>query len=527
MNPMKTCPPPVPRAIALCLFLSPATLLGDGSDDFNDNSKDSSKWGPTASEGNGALAEAGQKLRYTCGTGTIGDDANWPWNATRFPYNADWEMRIDCHNSSNPVAPAQINSMGFTLESPLSANTFVYHEFYNSAFGVGSTQRTGFNADMTVGGASVGGEDSGEQFITDGALRLRWNSATRVLTCEHDTNPADGYQWILLATFGLDGAGGTHNADWGMADGDQFFMSVYGYSTLMSVPAGQMTLDNFNETGGVAPGGGVRPEPVGSFPFVFNTGNPLLTRIASITGNYKGVTPTAAARNFDLDIAQDESGKLVALGTVDGIADASGAPDVGGSVGAVKTVNGEPVAQIKGSFKGSRDGESASVSGTLSGPVEVDGSGAVPAIGGTGSYQSKVAGVPFSGKNVPVRIDAPEGTDEGLKQDWSLQLVLAAKTIGGKEKIVASATLVLPDGDTLVFPEKAVKYSPAKGYKLTFKKGTNTTANPDKIDPKTTILLSGLKFAKTGDAWVPDAGTITYQFLGQKGVANLMEFIAP
>lgn len=524
---MKPIPPLPRRAIALCLLLVPAVLLGDGADDFNDNSKDTSKWGPNDFEGNGVLAEAGQKLRYTCGTGTVEDDAEWPWNATRFPYNADWEMQIDCHNSTSPVAPAQVNSMGITLESPLAANTSVYHELYNSALGIGTSERTGFNSEMTVGGVNAGGEDSGELFITDGAIRLRWNSTTKVLTCEHDNNPADGYQWIVLSTFGLDGAGGTHNADWGMADTDQFFMTVYGYSALMSVPAGQMTLDNFSETGGVASGGGVRPEPVGDFVFIANTGDPFITRIASIIGSFQGVTPTATARNFDVDVAQDESGKLMVMGTVDGIANPDGTPDVGGSVGAVKTVNDEPVAEIKGKFNGLRDGDSASVSGTLSGPVEVDDSGAVPTIGGTGSYKSKVAGVPFSGKNVPVQIEAPEGTDQGLKQDWSLQLVLAAKTIGGKEKIVASATLVLPNGDTIVYPEKAVKYSQTSGYKLTFKKGTNTTANPDRIDAKSTILLTGLKFVKVGDAWKPDAGTITYQFLGQKGVENLMDFVAP
>lgn len=524
---MKPVPPLHRPALALCLLLAPAVLLGDGADDFNDNSKDTSKWGPNHFAGNGVLAETGQKLQYTCGTGTVEDEASWPWNATRFPYNADWEMQIDCHNSTDPVGPAQVNSMGITLESPLAADTYLYHELYNSAIGGGASASKGFNADMTVGGISAGGEDSGELPVTDGAIRLRWNSSTKVLTCEHDNNPADGYQWIVLSTFGLDGAGGTHNGDWGMSDTDQFFMTVYGYSALMSVPAGQMTLDRFSETGGVLSGGGIRPEPVGTFPFIFNTGNPALTRIASIIGSFQGVTPTATARHFDLDVAQDESGKLMVMGTVDGITNPDGTPDVGGSVGSVKTLNGEPVAQIKGKFNGLRDGDAASVSGTLSGPVKVDESGAVPTIGGTGSYQSKVAGVPFSGKNVPVQIEAPEGTGEGLRQDWSMQLVLAPKTIGGKERIVSSATLLLPNGDTIVFPEKAVKYSRTSGYKLTFKKGTNTTANPDKTDAKTTILLTGLKFVKNGENWEPVEGTITYQFLGQKGVENLMDFVAP
>ena len=150
-----------------------------------------------------------------------------------------------------------------------------------------------------------------------------------------------------------------------------------------------------------------------------------------------------------------------------------------------------------------------------------------PVIGGTGSYKSKVAGVPFSGKNVPVQIDEPQGTDQSLQVDWSLQLLLAVKTVKGKERIVASATLVLPNGDTIQFPEKAVKYSQTAGYKLSFKKGTNTTAKPDVVDAKSSVTLTGLKFVKNGDVWEPTAGTIAYKFLGQSGTENLLDFVAP
>ena len=51
--------------------------------------------------------------------------------------------------------------------------------------------------------------------------------------------------------------------------------------------------------------------------------------------------------------------------------------------------------------------------------------------------------------------------------------------------------------------------------------------DPDVIDSKTSISLKGLKFQKQGDDWIPTAGTITYSFLGQKGVEDLQQFLSP
>jgi hypothetical protein len=513
----------IPWAALLCGPLLSPSAWADGADNFDGNSKNPLNWGTDDVSGNGSMNDAGPQLGYSCSSGTLQDQVDRPWVRTGFPYNANWEMQIETFNGSFTSGLLQVNSMGITILSPLSGSNFVYHEIYNSFGNVGA------NARMYVNDVSVGGNDSSSLGINFAALRLRWDSVTKVLTCDYDTNPTDGFQWIELASFGLAGSGGASaDADWGMADSDQFFMSIYGYSAFMPVPAGQMTFDNFSETGGVTPSGGPRPEPTGSFPFVFPTGNDLITRIISLTGNYQGISPTTAQRAYSIDVAQDESGKIAAMGTIEGIEDKTGSSQLTANVGSVKTVDAEPVATLKVGFQGALDDTDVTYKASATIPAElVDLGGGEMGVMGSGSYKAKLGGVPFAGSNVPVDLVAPPGSEDNLKEEWSLQLDLAAKIVKGKERIVASAILVRPDGDVIEFPEKAVKYSQATGYKLSFKKGTNTTANPDVIDAKTTILLTGLKFVKVGDAWEPEAGTITYQFLGQKGVENLMEFVAP
>jgi hypothetical protein len=536
---MKTTSPGIGRLVAACLplLLAPAAHA-DSSDNFSGPSKNTSYWGPDDINNNGALAQGGGMLRYSCANGTDEDLAEWPAIAIRLPYNADWEMQLDCHNTSAPVAPFQVNSMGFTLESPLDDHTDVYLEFYNSA--LGGPARTGFNADMQVNDVQLGGGDSGGPQGNDGAIRFHWTASTELLRAYYDLDLSDGYQWVELGTFGLGAGGGGSltNGNWGMSPTDQFFFSLYGYSSFMSVTAGQMTADNFSETGGIS-SGGTRPEPTGSFDFAFPTANPLLTRIASLIGNYQGISPVAPLRPYNLDVAQDESGKIMAMGTVNGVQDSSGDSDLALSLGRVRTVNEEPVAEVKSSFKGTADGMAATFKSNGTFPVElvavtsapISTTGTVAAgplgVAGTATYSGKANGIPFSGKNEPLEFEAPPGSESNLVLDWSLQLDITVTQVKGKDRIMAAATLVLPDGNTVVFAGKTVKYSEAKGYNITFKKGTNVTANPDVIDPKTSIALKGLKFQRVGTDWIPNGGTITYSFLGQKGVENLLQFLAP
>jgi hypothetical protein len=118
-------------------------------------------------------------------------------------------------------------------------------------------------------------------------------------------------------------------------------------------------------------------------------------------------------------------------------------------------------------------------------------------------------------------------SEANLRKSWTLTLDIHQTVVKGKQVTMALALLLLPNGDTISFPGRKVKYSTTKGYKLSFKKGTNTTVVPNRIDKKSSIGIQGLTFVQQGNAWQPTGGTIKYQFLGQKGTAKLLDFTGP
>lgn len=510
------------------LFL-PMCALADGSDNFNDNSKDNTKWGTDVNNALGVLTEQNQRLEYICNSPLSDGEAYRPWKLERFPVNGDWTVQVDTFNNTTPTLNFQVNSGGFSLFGPTTTDNEIYLELYAAPFG--APVNKGFVAHLDTAAAEVGSVDigvAGNEPVM-GAVRMEYVAATKVVTCLYDADTSDGYQWINMASFGLAGAGGTTaNTDWALANDQQFSIWVYGFSELMTVASGELYLDNFAETGGAAPSGAPSPVPVGSFHFGFPTNNPLLTAIVNITGNYQGVIPTPSRRNYNLDVAEDEFGKLSGMATIDGILDDTGSPQLSGGTGAIKTVDGKPMAQVKGKFSGTRDGLPATGSGSVVGTVEaVDIGGGTNGVSGTASGKSKVAGIPFSVRNVPIQIETPPAAMENLKKNWSIQLIISNSVVNGKQLIVASALLVLPNGDTISYPEKNVKYSTAQGYKLSFKKGINISANPNRVDKKSSVNIQGLTFVQEGDTWEPTGGTINYRFLGQQGTADLLDFETP
>jgi hypothetical protein len=284
--------------------------------------------------------------------------------------------------------------------------------------------------------------------------------------------------------------------------------------------------------------GGTTPviDPTGVFGFSFPTNNPLLTAITDISGTHTGTTATVSAahpRLYSVVIAQDESGKLsIMSGAVEGIVPNGGSPTKAAFsgpvvIGAITTVNNQPTAQLKGKFEGTVDGAATTASGSGQGPVAVsDIGGGTNGISGTGSGSAKVAGVPYSAKNTPITLPAPNALSH-IHKSWSIALTITnTASAGAKSSIMASAMLTLPNGDLIAFPAKKTKYS-AAGYKLSFKGGTNMTIVPNAVDKKTKVSITGMTLTKTGSIWNPTAGSISYQFLGQKGTADLMLFVSP
>jgi hypothetical protein len=510
----------------------PLRAVADGDDDFT-GPKNADKWGDDTAQGQGVLTQINGRLEYTCANPLDCSDTFRLWKLTRFPFDADWEIQVDTFNSTVPDLEFEVNSAGLVLLHPTELETEVSLELYASSLGAPGSVRKGFDADMEkaelgkVGDVDSGGLVGGA--TVNGAMRVTFASATKVVTLYYDLDVSDGRQWTQLASFGLAGSGGADgNSDWGLGATDQLTLYLFGYADGMTVSSGEIYLDNFTETGGVGSNGGPTPTPVptGSFGFGFPKGNPLLAAIFSIIGNYRGVTPTTAARNYSFDVAQDESGKLSAIGTIDGVVDRDGNPEISGIGGTIRTVNDEPTVKAQGNFKGTRDGDSATVSFKATAPVELaELSALAEGVNASLTYRSNFAGVPFSGRDVPIQIPTPIGAADNLRQDWNIRIDLASRTAGKKEQIIASAQLTLPTGDILQYPEKVVRYSTSKGYRLKFRRAINVASIPPKVDPKAKITIKGLTFIQQGNAWEPTAGQITYQFLGQKGQGNLLDFV--
>jgi hypothetical protein len=279
--------------------------------------------------------------------------------------------------------------------------------------------------------------------------------------------------------------------------------------------------------------GGTTPsDPTGVFGFAFPTNNASLTAITDLSGTYTGVTMSVAhPRHYNVTVAQDESGKLSAMGEVDGIVLSSGPSKATVSgpyvIGAITTVNNQPTAQLKGKFAGSVDGAAATANGTAQGPVAVGNIGGTNFVTGTVTHKADIGGVPYSAKNTPLTLPVGPAAASHIHKSWSIALTITnTASAGAKSSIMSSALLILPNGDHISFPAKKTKYS-AKGYKLSFKGGTNITKVPNAVDKKSKVSITGMTLTKTGTTWNPTAGTMSYQFLGQKGKADLMDFLGP
>jgi hypothetical protein len=170
------------------------------------------------------------------------------WILTRFPYNADWEIQIDVVNLTSPSADNQCNSFGFVVFSPRSWYDKILTELYASQW------VNGFYADVETAGDTIGWADTGGLGVTYGAVRIAFDSVTKVITVSYDLDTGNGYQWVQYGSFGLAGTGGGNgNTDWGLTDADLFLLYVYGYSEGMAITSGQLFGDNFMESGGVVP----------------------------------------------------------------------------------------------------------------------------------------------------------------------------------------------------------------------------------------------------------------------------------
>lgn len=220
----------------------------NGSDDFNDNIKDTSKWAADITYGDGVLTEISQHLQYTCASPLIGDEdySYRPWALNEATYDTDWEVILDVHNAVTPGNTNQVATIGIEIDSPDLAN-WVYLELYASALDR-LPMRRGFHDALGTGDSELNYGDTLDLGAESGAVRIAYNSQTKVLSCFYDSggSATAGYHWVLLASFGINGSGGADgNASWGMSGSQVLYVSIYGYDSNTSIASGQLYADNF------------------------------------------------------------------------------------------------------------------------------------------------------------------------------------------------------------------------------------------------------------------------------------------
>lgn len=206
------------------------------SDDFDDNSKDMTKWGTDEVKGSGQLNEVNGRLEYTCGGGSGISSSDRPWKLRRFPSDADWSIEITATNTTSPASDKQWSSFGINIESMRDRNDSIEVELAASSMVWAELHNNGQYVD------GIGSAGS-----TSLPIRISYTSATKIFTVSY----FDGSVWVDFGTFGVNGSGGLNgNANWALAASDQFIAYVFGYSEKMAVGNGQLYGDNFQETGG-------------------------------------------------------------------------------------------------------------------------------------------------------------------------------------------------------------------------------------------------------------------------------------
>ncbi len=207
----------------LLLFSSAAMANFSGSDDFNDNVMDPTKW--TVYEGR--LSETNGRLEFVS-TGTEAEAGIWFWTLNYGSYVQDWTVRMNAHNSIFPLAPGEygevclmvVNSVDFedSFDIDLEVEGSIPYRV-NSGW---STN----NVDGIWTGMAVGNN-------TDVSLKIAFDSITKTLISAYD----EGSGFKTLNSVNV--------SDWNIDVDHGFTYVIICESEGCVVTSGQVYADNF------------------------------------------------------------------------------------------------------------------------------------------------------------------------------------------------------------------------------------------------------------------------------------------
>lgn len=281
-------------------------------------------------------------------------------------------------------------------------------------------------------------------------------------------------------------------------------------------------------------GGSTEVFPEGVFSFISPTDGSV-SPIAQGTGHFYG---NVGPRQFQFDMTADEQGKLIGLGTIEGVTTttktpnktrivptATASPDIHLAGDLLTGKDGKPGTKMKLGLDGEWDSIPVKATFTSTGTFSDGGS-----VTNTVSGSAKSPKAKFPIKNAPL---IAQGPADASATSWTLALTLAKETVKGKSIGTATALLTLPTGDKVSFSKQTVKYSTKKGYNIKFAKGKKLDGSNQPVldskgkpvfDKKSSLQLTGMILQKSGNAWSITDGKLVYQILGQKGSGKLSDF---
>lgn len=239
---------------AFLLALSSVTSMAQiaGSDNFNDNSKDTAKWGTDVISGGAAFLETNARLEYRVATpDAFGDDVERPWVLNTARVTDAFDVILDVFNNASPAGSNYV-SVALELKNLENEEDTLYLELFR---GGPSTDGKGFLA--VLSSAAAQGEvlpltfPTNHPTVTTGCVRLNYNPSTQIFTAFYDTDGSgNGYQWQVYGSFGVGAAGGgsTRNSPWQLTQNLGFQIGVAAYSSGQVVGSGSVYADNFSAT---------------------------------------------------------------------------------------------------------------------------------------------------------------------------------------------------------------------------------------------------------------------------------------
>jgi hypothetical protein len=221
------------------LGISPAHANFFGSDDFNDNTVDPSKWGSDFSYGGGVLTETNSRLEYT--VPTVADPPGWsgvdrPWILNHGSYVEGWAVQLDVGvgNVSVPIGGDNYAAMALYVQNasgPDRDGALIELGVFGD---IGRNFLANFFIDGSFAGPSVYTGTTSEA----GAVQIVFDSINKLLFLQYDINgSAGGYDWITLRTVDI--------KPWNMTDTSVFNAFVSAGSGGVVLTSGMVTADNF------------------------------------------------------------------------------------------------------------------------------------------------------------------------------------------------------------------------------------------------------------------------------------------